>query len=48
MHKAFSKELICKIDNDNKCTNLSVHDEELLKRYSALWDKFGNLLKMVS
>ena len=27
------------------CTNLSVYDEELLKKYNEIWDKISNLLK---
>ena len=32
-------------DSNNKCMNLLVHDEELLKKYSEIWDKINNLLK---
>ena len=31
--------------NDNKCMNLLIHDEELFKKYSEIWDKISNLLK---
>ena len=31
--------------SDNKCMNLLVHDEELLKKYNEIWDKISNLFK---
>ena len=31
--------------NDNKCMNLLVPVEELLKKYHKIWDKINNLLK---
>ena len=31
--------------NDNKCMNLLVHDDEVLKKYNKIWDKISNLLK---
>ena len=31
--------------NDNKCMNLLVPIEELLKKYHKIWDKISNLLK---
>ena len=31
--------------NDNKCMNLLVHDDEILKKYNKIWDKISNLLK---
>ena len=33
------------VDSNNKCMNLLVHDEELLKKYSEIWDEINNLLK---
>ena len=29
-------------DSNNKCINLLIHDKELLKRYSEIWDNIGN------
>ena len=31
--------------NHNKCMNLLVHDDEVLKKYNKIWDKISNLLK---
>ena len=32
-------------DSNNECINLLVHDQELLKKCNAIWDKISNLLK---
>ena len=32
-------------DSNNKCMNLLVHDEELLKKYSEILDKINKFLK---
>ena len=44
MHKTSSNEYV-KYFNDNKCVNLLVQDEELLKKCNEVWDKIINLLK---
>ena len=31
--------------SNNKCMNLLVHDEELLKKYNEIWGKISNLLR---
>ena len=30
---------------DNKCMNILVHDKELLKKYSEIWDEISDLLQ---
>ena len=32
---------------DNKCMNLLVHDKELLKKYSEIWNISSNLQKRI-
>ena len=32
-------------DKNNKCINLVIKDEEILKKYNEIWNKIGSLLK---
>ena len=38
-------EFVKYFDNNSKCMNLLVHDEETLEKYNTVWDKINNLFK---